>query len=237
MAIPICKKPGLFRVKKLINNKATGIHDIPNKILKDNVSILSPCLEETFNFSIKTGVFPNEFKIGKVIPIFKSGEKEDLNNYRPISVLPTIARVFEKLLYNQLYKFFIENQLLGDQLYGCRSLHSTALALGKCSNQWLMNIDNGKINSVIFLDIRKAFDTVNHEILLRKLSNYGIKGGTHKFYLKDRKQCCSVNGHISSLETIQCGVPQRSSLGPVLFLTYMNDLLLCLYDVDITMFC
>ena len=89
-------------IKKLINNKATGIHDIPNKILKDNVSILSPYLEEIFNF----GVFPNEFKIGKVTPIFKSGEKEDLNNYRPISVLPTIARVFEKLLYNQLHKFF-----------------------------------------------------------------------------------------------------------------------------------
>ena len=175
-------------IKKLINNKATGIHDIPNKILKDNVSILSPYLEEIFNFSIKTGVFPNEFKIGKVTPIFKSGEKEDLNNYRPISVLPTIARVFEKLLYNQLYKFFTENQLLGDQQYGFRSLHSTALALGKCSNQWLMNIDNGKINSVIFLDIRKAFDTVNHEILLQKLSSYGIKGDTHKFfesYLKD----------------------------------------------------
>ena len=122
-------------IKKLINNKATGTHDIPNEILKGNVNILSPYLEEILNFSIKTGVFPNEFKIGKVIPIFKSGEKEDLNNYRPISVLLTIARIFERLLYNQLYKFFIENQLLGDQQYGFRSLHSTALALGKCSSQ------------------------------------------------------------------------------------------------------
>ena len=229
----------IVKVIKKLNNKATGIHDIPNKILKDNVSILSPYLEEIFNFSIRTGVFPNELKIGKVTPIFKSGEKEDLNNYRPISVLPTIARVFEKLLYNQLYKFFTENQLLGDQQYGFRSLHSTALALGKCSNQWLMNIDNGKINSVIFLDIRKAFDTVNHEILLQKLSSYEIKGDTHKFfecYLKDRTQCCSVNGHMSSLETIEYGVPQGSILGPLLFLIYMNDLPLCLDNVDITMF-
>ena len=153
-------------IKKLINSKATAIHDNLNKIPKDNASILSQYLEEIFNFSIKTGVFPNELKIGKVIPIFKSGEKEDLNNCRPISVLPTIARVFEKLFYNQLYKFFTENQLLRDQQYGFRSLHSTALALVKFSNQWLMNIDNGKVNLVIFLDIRKAFDTVNHEILL-----------------------------------------------------------------------
>ena len=114
-------------IKKLINNKATGIDDISNKILKDNFNILSRYLEETFNFSIKTGVFPDEFKAGKVIPIFKSGEKEDLNNYRPNSVLPTVVRVFERLLYNQVYKFFTENQLFGDQQYGFRSLHSTAL--------------------------------------------------------------------------------------------------------------
>ena len=111
-----------------------------------------------------------------MIPIFKSREKEDLNNYRPISVLPAVARVFKRLLYNQAYKFFTENQLLGDQQHGFRSLHSTALVLGKCSNQWLMNINNCKINSVIFLDIRKASDTVNHRILIQKLSCHGIKG-------------------------------------------------------------
>ena len=102
-----------------------------------------------------------------------------------------------------------------------------------------MNIDNGKINSLIFLDIRKAFDAVNREILLQKLSSYGIKGDTYKFfesYLKDRTQCCSVNGHISSLEMTECGVLQGLILGLLLFLTYMNDLPLCLDDVDITMF-
>ena len=99
----IAAPPIVKVIKKLINNKAIGIHDTPNKILKDNVSILSPYFEEIFNFSIKTGVFPDEFKVGKVIPIFKSGAKEDLNDYRPILVLQTIATVFERLFYDQLY--------------------------------------------------------------------------------------------------------------------------------------
>ena len=162
-------------IKKLINNRATGIHDIPNKILKDNVNILSPYLERIFNFSIKTGVFQMNLKLEKLFPSLNQEKKEDLNNYRPISVLPTVARVFGRLLYNQVYKFFTENQLLGDQQYEFRSLHSAALALGKCSNQWLMNIDSGKIDSVILLDIRKAFDTVDHGILIQKLSCYGNK--------------------------------------------------------------
>ena len=101
---------------------------------------MSPFFEELFNLSIETNTFPDDFKIGKVAPVFKSGDKEDLNNYRPISVPPTIARIFERLLYNQLYDYLTVNKLLGDWQYGFRSLHSTAMALGKMSNQWLMNI-------------------------------------------------------------------------------------------------
>ena len=138
-----------------------------------------------------------------------------------------------------MYIYLTENKLLGQQQFGFRSLHSTALALSKSTNHWPMNINNGKLNSVIFLDIKKTFDTVDHKILLMKLSCYGIKDNSLKLiesYLKDRIQCCSVNAHLSSLELIECAVPLGSIVGPLLFLIYMNDLPHCLPNVDITMF-
>ena len=224
---------------KLINSKAAGIHNIPNKILKDSYEVIAPSLSEIFNCSISTNIFPDDFKIGKVSPAHKSNSRSDLNNYRPISVLPTIARVFERLLYIQMYTYLTEEKLLSQQQFGFRSLHSTALALGKATNQWLMNIDNGKLNSVVFLDIKKAFDTVDHKILLKKLTCYGFKDNSLRLiesYLKDRIQCCYVNGKMSSLEHIICGVPQGSILGPLLFIIYMNDLSEFVPDTDITMF-
>ena len=102
--------------------------------------------------------------------MFKSGNSDNLNNYRPITVLSTIARVFEKLIYQQLYQFLDKHKVLGKQQYGFRSLCSTALALSQATNHWLMNIDNGSMNSVVFLDIRKAFNTIDHQILIKKLS-------------------------------------------------------------------
>ena len=231
----------LERVMKiLIKSKATGIHNIPNKILKDRYHVIAPFLSEIFNCSITTNVFPDDLKIGKVSPIHKSSDRDNLNNYRPISVLPTIAGVFEQLLYNQMYIYLTESKSLGQQQFGFRSLHSTALALGKSTNQWLMNISNGKLNSVIFLDIKKAFDTVDKKILLLNLSCYGIKDNSLKLiesYLKDRIQCYSVNGHLlSSMERIECGVPQGSIVESLLFLIYINDLPHFLPNVDITMF-
>ena len=189
----------LVVLKKLINGKATGVHNIPNKILKDSYQIIAPFLSDIFNCSISTNTFPDDLKIGKVSPAHKSGDRDDLNNYRPISVLPTIAKVFERLLYNQIYTYLTENKLLGQHQFGFRSIHSTALALGRSTNQWLMNINNGNLNSVVFLDIKKAFDNVDHKILLQKLASYGINGSSLKLiesYLKDRSQCCSVNGQL-----------------------------------------
>ena len=186
---------------------------------------------DIFNLSISTKIFPEDLKVLKAVPIYKSGERENLNNYRPIAVLPTIARVFEKLLYGQLYSYLMNNKLLDDRQFEFRSLHSTALALGKSTDYWLMNIDNGKLNSVVFLDIRKAFDTVNHDILLQKLECYGIKGNELIFFI----QAYNVNGHMSSFKSISYGVPQGSILGP-LFIIYRNDLLSCVKETEITMY-
>ena len=125
----------------------------------------------------------------------------------------------------------MENSILDNCQWGFRSAHSTALALIDCTNNWLIGIDNGKINSTILLDVKKAFDTIAHDILLRKLSDYGISHTELEFfrsYLCNRLRCCSVNDHTSSFKMINCGVPQGSILGPLLFIIYMNDLPLCI---------
>ena len=114
-------------VKKLVNGKATGIHNIPNKVLKDSIDIIAPMLRDIFNLSIMTSSFPHELKILKVVAVHKASDKEDPNNYRPIAVLPTITCVFDKLIYGELYNCFTENYLLGNKQFGFRSLHSTAL--------------------------------------------------------------------------------------------------------------
>ena len=134
-------------------------------------------------------------------PIFKKGSKSDLNNYRPISVLPIVSKLFEKIIYQQLYDYLDKNKLLNTYQSGFRSLHSTMTALLETTNNWSINIDNGLLNGVVYIDLKKAFDTIDHAILLRKLANYGLDLGSLRFfasYLGNRSQKCYVNGVLSS---------------------------------------
>ena len=156
-----------------------------------------------------------------------------------ISVLPVVVRLFEKVIYEQLYSYLNENNLPFSGQSGFRSHHSVLTSLLHCTNDLYLNLDKGQYTSVTFIDLKKAFDTVDHQILLQKLRVYGIEGEEYLWflsYLKNRKQCCKVNGRVSHLDDIKYGVPQGSCLGPLLFLIYINDLPLSLKFSKVNMY-
>ena len=173
----------------------------------------SPC--SNFKSSINTEKLPDSWKTARVAPIFKSGGRDDRSNYRPISVLPAVSRLFEKLVYDQLYNHLDRNNHLYMHQLSFQALHSVVTYFLKTTHDWYVNIDNSKVNAVIFIDLKKAFDTVDHDILLAKMLYYGIKGIEPDWFrsnLNNRKQFCNVNGVSSEIQTIDIGVPQGSCL-------------------------
>ena len=217
----------------------SGHDGIASVYLKIALPVVGRSLCDLFNKSLFAGKSPEEWKIARIAPIFKSGAKDDRSSYMPISVLPFISRLFEKFIFNQFYEYLDANKSLYEHQSGFRLLHSVATALMASTNDWYLNIDKGKYTGLIFLDLKKAFNTVDHEILLKKLKMYGVTGLEHDWftsYLDNRKQFCRVDGTSSDVRGINCGAPQGSCLGPLLFLIYINDLTFSLQKSHVSMY-
>ena len=220
----------LATINKLKNKNSSGVDEISNKLLKAIGTELSKPLTIIINQCLLTGIFPDLLKIAKVKPLFKRGETCQLNNYRPISLLPTISKIFERIIYSQLYAYFSQNNLLSEEQYGFRAQHSTELASVKLVDYIIKKMDDAqsvKTPVTIHCDLSKAFDCLNFDIFLSKMEYYGVSGAPLalvKSYLTNRYQYVYFENCKSELLEIKAGIPQGSILGPLFFSILINDI-------------
>jgi len=202
-------------------------NDIPSKVLKIVSCIVSEWLSKFYNKCMTTGEFPDSWKFAHITPIPKVHSSSSSSEYRPISVLPVLPKLFENVLYHRVYSYLTEHNLIDKRQYGFRENHSIDLAITTIYDELLRNLDNKLITCSLFLDLSKAFDCCDHEILLDKLYHDGIRGVSHKVlsnFLHNRMQCTKIGAFKSSYKRISCGVPQSSVISPLLFLIYINDI-------------
>lgn len=215
----------LFNALRL--NKSPGADNITAAVIKTCAQMIAPVLAKIINDCFVSAKYPGGLKTARVIPIFKSGSRRAVENYRPISVLPFLNNIVERSIYNRLNDFLDRCNVLYDYQYGFRSKCGTSTALAEIVASIQGDLNNDRCVAGLFMDLSKAFDTVNNEILLSKLERAGVRGVPHQLfkpYLEDRFIVVSVNGKMSQARRINVSVPQGSVLGPLLFLLYVNDM-------------
>ena len=212
---------------KIDSSKSCGPNSVPSNLLKEHAKAFFSPVKDMINSSFLEGAFPDTLKIAQVCTVFKKGERDLRENYRPISLLSNLSKLFERAMHSRVYAFFDNFGLFFDLQFGFRKQHSTSHALLSIIDEIRHNLDNNTFSCGIFVDLEKAFDTVNHNILLKKLEHYGIRDVAKNWfcsYLSYRKQFVSLGGVSSNYLPITCGVPQGSILGPLLFIIYINDM-------------
>ena len=221
-------EPGeVFKIINSFKNKSTRDTKISALKIANTSYSFTSTLAMVINKSFREGVFPEQMKLAKVIPLHKGGTKTDIGNYRPISLLDTFSKIYEKLMHTRILDFLQQNNSLYESQYGFRPGRSCEHALLNAQNSILDSLNKRQISLLLLLDFSKAFDMVEHSILLKKLEHYGIRGlalNWLKSYLINREQFVSVNGSDSSTQTLKYGIPQGSILGPLLFIIYINDI-------------